>query len=459
MISATIWTTGVVIVIVVIVIVIVVVVVMANSPTSSKGGNNGSTDDVKGGGESEGKKKRSDNNTKSCGSGWLTSTSISWSTKRNILRGAGIVVVLAGLLQVLFLVMNAVRGGFSLIDVKDKATLKSVFFGGEPWLLHCLYPSPQAKPSSLTKLNGVVESNRMLLRSLARLGTIDCTVPLPSGKTVLERFGLLGGTVGFVIANGDKPKALSSWALQDGSHLYDFVKSNVKPFVYAVSNNKELHSKCTRADSCVVFGQKGGLGGQFRHQYISSMLESRRLLKAVHVDTTKYIVALDDQLASTRVPSTVESKDPSIDVFCLARVHTADTESSKTQTSSNKPPLPRAEDYVGRFFAGDVRDGAQLGAFFDSCVSAPRDIPTSAARLTRLPKLSTRHGSPPPVDATRRPADFTSSSTASSPSSSAGQQRSTSAGDTTEDNGKHKTADTTERSWGLEEEDIEEIEI
>eukprot|EP00922_Rhytidocystis_sp_ex-Travisia-forbesii_P011118 GHVS01016297.1.p1 GENE.GHVS01016297.1~~GHVS01016297.1.p1 ORF type:complete len:438 (-),score=91.71 GHVS01016297.1:292-1605(-) len=433
----------------------------STSPSSSKGGNSSNNDDVvTNRGENEGGRKRRYYDNK-MGGGWMSTSSISWSTKRNILRGAGVVVVLAGLLQVLFLVMNAVRGGFSMIDVKDKATLKSVFFGGEPWLLHCLYPSPQAKPSSLTKLNSVVESNRMLLRSLARLGTIDCTVPLPSGKTVLERFGLLGGTIGFVVANGDKPKALSSWALQDGSNLYDFVKSNVKPFVYAVSNNKELHSKCTRADSCVVFGQKRGLGGQFRHQYVSAMLETRRLLKAVHVDTAKYIMSLDDQLASTRVPSAVDSKDPSIDVFCLTRVHTADTESSKSQTSSNKPPLPRAEDYVGRFFAGDVRDGAQLGAFLDSCVSAPKDMLAGAARLTRLPKLYTRHANsppPPPVDGTtRRPADLNTSSNASS--SSGGQQQHSS-GEQTEQNIKQQMADTAESSWGVdEEEDIEEIEI
>ena len=78
-------------------------------------------------------------------------------------------------------------------------SLKDVFFGRDPWLILCGSPSDN--------VDSVFEGTSRKLKGI-KFGVLDCSEPLPSKKTTLERLKLSqnGGPVLFFTGYGRDPK-------------------------------------------------------------------------------------------------------------------------------------------------------------------------------------------------------------------------------------------------------------
>ena len=77
-----------------------------------------------------------------------------------------------------------------LLSPTNATQLKAVFFSGDPWLVQCgstedLAAAAVAKGLSVHE---VVELALPKLSAIARVGLLDCTKRLPSGKSTRDRF-------------------------------------------------------------------------------------------------------------------------------------------------------------------------------------------------------------------------------------------------------------------------------
>ena len=85
------------------------------------------------------------------------------------------------------------------LSPSDSAKLKSVFYSGEPWLVECT-KTKNASP--------MVYAAESLLKGV-QIGTLDCSAPLPSGKTTFEKFKINPPSYGPVLlaaANTERPQ-------------------------------------------------------------------------------------------------------------------------------------------------------------------------------------------------------------------------------------------------------------
>lgn len=112
-----------------------------------------------------------------------------------------------GFISFLFTISDVIVGnGIVHLDVQDTAKLKTVLFGGEPWLIYCINADTENYP--LPKV--LEESARSLWRSSGlSVGVLKCWDETSSGRSVAQRFKLnLKPPLAFVVANGNKPKTL-----------------------------------------------------------------------------------------------------------------------------------------------------------------------------------------------------------------------------------------------------------
>ena len=123
-----------------------------------------------------------------------------------------------GFISFLFTMSDVVVGnGIVQLDVQDTAKLKSVLFGGEPWLIYCVNQDTENY-----RLPPVLEENaRSLWRNLGlSVGVLKCWETTSSGRSVAQRFKLnLKPPLAFVVANGNKPRTLGLTGISKGEEL------------------------------------------------------------------------------------------------------------------------------------------------------------------------------------------------------------------------------------------------
>lgn len=129
-----------------------------------------------------------------------------WREHWQVLAAVGVIVV--ALFASAFLQFSNAKDQMHRLEISDNAQMTRVFRSGEPWVVLCTKPD-DIIPDVFVKL-----PKRLAHKSYA--GVLDCTQTLPSGKTVLARYGIktsISPTV-FTVANGGKPKQVSgvcSW--------------------------------------------------------------------------------------------------------------------------------------------------------------------------------------------------------------------------------------------------------
>lgn len=205
--------------------------------------------------------------------------------------------------------------------------LKAVFFSGEPWLVHC---ATRAELAAAAKDEGaeallpaVVRAAAPRLPDEVRVGVLDCSKKLPSGKTTLQRFkldGSLSPTL-VLVANGRAPRQVTSALLskhgsssalfptprQQAAALVSFVAAAIEPRVAALSKTEHLTAHCLRRKLCAVVMSDGELKGAAART-LQRLLKEYRAVSFVTVNTARYDFSLS-KLMPTAADGAAGGKD------------------------------------------------------------------------------------------------------------------------------------------------------
>ena len=210
----------------------------------------------------------------------------------------GIVLLVAmsgGLFTTLWSIVDYLTGAslFPFVDVKsDESTLKTIFFGGSPYVVYC-----QAGKSKLVpKL--IIEGANSLPRGVST-AMLNCEEPMPSsGKSVYERFDLNPkGMPAFVVANADKPVQFTPESFYNPEYFAEFVKHQSVPKFKEITSEYHFRNACTQKDKCIVIGHRGKLSATAK-EAIESANTYWRTQRVNTIDTSKFAIKLDEVLAT-----------------------------------------------------------------------------------------------------------------------------------------------------------------
>lgn len=112
------------------------------------------------------------------------------------------------------------------------------------------------------KVDGVV--------GVINVGIMDCTAPLPSGKTVLERFQLTltssHTSLSFYTANGNRPFLLSPSLYSDlapaPSRILQHLRQEVATKVYTLTNDQQAEKQCWKKKQCAIILHRSTLSSE-----------------------------------------------------------------------------------------------------------------------------------------------------------------------------------------------------
>jgi hypothetical protein len=292
------------------------------------------------------------------------------------------------------------------LDLGNAEHRHDVFRSGQPWIVACA-DSGQGTPASFFDAARLAQRMRPNLNvpdlSRAppppRFGVLECRQPLPSGKSVYERFSLPeprpDRNVGFTVANGGAPRSvpLQWFALNDheggvgaedatrrkqaAENLLRYALDATRPFAVAqVASTRALQQQCLDAPRCGLVLNLGG-GARLAN---SSQLELNKL--AARFRTVRFAV-----VDAARLRLSLESALPPRD----AGVSAAEPRLIFFRRRRRKEKGVSAKAHRGRFLE------TELAAFLEPLLSARGEgegegaggdeaVP-EAARMAPLPKL------------------------------------------------------------------------
>mmetsp|Transcript_43103 Transcript_43103/g.93897 ORF Transcript_43103/g.93897 Transcript_43103/m.93897 type:complete len:438 (+) Transcript_43103:27-1340(+) len=240
---------------------------------------------------------------------------VSWKKKAGAI-GALVFLCGTGLFQFLSAVYSFILGsGIVPLDVQDSAGLKSILFGGDPWLIYCVNEQTSHQP-----LPKVLEDSASKLWSSIgiKVGTLNCWEKTSSGRSVAQRFKLRSSPpLAFVVANGNKPKTLT---LQ-GSSKYEELERRISPALklqtYRIDTLKKWSTLCTSRRTCVVVGHRQNAQRDTALSLLRPLQESYRSAKIVTLDTSFWQLKLNEAMSALRPGK--EGGGRGADVLCLVR--------------------------------------------------------------------------------------------------------------------------------------------
>ena len=175
-----------------------------------------------------------------------------------------------------FSVYLLTRSGVLPLEASDTATLRRVFFSGEPWLVECT-PRGRASP--------MVYEMEGSMRGVA-MGTLACDATLPSGQTTFERFKLKPPSYGPVVlaaANMERPQIAPKNALASAATLAAWAKGATKPKLYNPASGAQFESQCARKPWCLVVLTAGSRLADSERKALQSLAERERRLRITKV--------------------------------------------------------------------------------------------------------------------------------------------------------------------------------
>ena len=103
----------------------------------------------------------------------------------------------------------------------DSPSLQEVFSGGEPWLVWC---NDSTDGEDVSAIHSIVDQAAPALMGVAKVGILDCSAELPSGKTTYKKLGLdESSPTLFFTANGGKPRQLSPKHVKSATSIVQFL--------------------------------------------------------------------------------------------------------------------------------------------------------------------------------------------------------------------------------------------
>jgi len=275
------------------------------------------------------------------------------------------------------------------VDIQDEAWVREVFFGGRPWIVHCVDPKASVKQD----IPDVFEEAAFEMRANATFGTLACWERLKySKKTLAQRFHLPKPPVTFVVANGDPPVMLDMAGAVKPWQLVRKAAPHLGVQVTRIDGLARFKSLCSQRKACLVVCFQTQQALVAATATLSPLLERHRELRAVALNITDWRLRLEDQLERKRpvVGSAVAA------LLCLARTGTTGSGRGGAffQGSSDQQGLHELELFLGR--CGEGRDLVTIekapwishrpGA---GARDAPRPRPSSSSRPAPSPSPTT----------------------------------------------------------------------
>mmetsp|Transcript_57054 Transcript_57054/g.134724 ORF Transcript_57054/g.134724 Transcript_57054/m.134724 type:complete len:405 (+) Transcript_57054:96-1310(+) len=193
--------------------------------------------------------------------------------------------------------MSISRGSISTLDLANKEQLKSVFFGGEPWLLQCANENVtvhQAFATAAQKLTATTD---------IRFAALDCTGKLPSNKTFFQRFKLppvnfsSSNPAAFLSTNGDMPIQVPTKYVSDPAKLIEWAEKYSKASVKECSWEKTFQQYCVNKEHCVMLHTKGKTKAP---AWLPKLMAKHRTIKYLSINRKRHQTSFDGQVRMPR---------------------------------------------------------------------------------------------------------------------------------------------------------------
>ncbi|POM57936.1 Hypothetical protein PHPALM_37488 [Phytophthora palmivora] len=214
-----------------------------------------------------------------------------WRDHWYVLVAVGVIVV--ALFGSALLQFSTSQAHMFRLEVTDSAMMDRVFRSGEPWVVLCSRPD-DVLPEVFDKV-----SPRLAGKSF--VGVLDCKQKLPSGKSVLKRYGIKSSitpTV-FTVANGEKPKQVFLNYLQSAQALAKHVTTRTKKTMQQVQNSAQLEARCLSRSNCVLF-MRGQRFQPYEKQWIDELMHKHRTLTFAWIDSTRLKLSVENMLPDAR---------------------------------------------------------------------------------------------------------------------------------------------------------------
>ena len=278
------------------------------------------------------------------------------------------------------------------LSPSDSAKLKSVFYSGEPWLVECT-KTKNASP--------MVYAAESLLKGV-QIGTLDCSAPLPSGKTTFEKFKINPPSYGPVLlaaANTERPQLVPRNTLTD-KDLAPWVKGATKAKLYQPSSGTQFDSQCVRKPWCLVVLTASGRLADAERGALQSLAEKERRLRIVKVDASKSNLLID--LPGGALPVPTGSKATLVLLKETGEAKAADGEGEEGGSSQRA--------VIATHLPAGLSDPADTRSTILAALSSAEPIPVGFSELQKRPALRPKRVPVPPSTPSTTPSSTPSKS-------------------------------------------------
>mmetsp|Transcript_8108 Transcript_8108/g.19896 ORF Transcript_8108/g.19896 Transcript_8108/m.19896 type:complete len:443 (-) Transcript_8108:132-1460(-) len=193
---------------------------------------------------------------------------------------------------------------YEVIDHTNTKALQDILFKGDPWVIFCGRKDAQGRVNNTydgrSSLTAVKTMDTLAVKAnyRFRVGLLDCSAPLPSGKNLYERFNLKpkSAKVTFWVANGNPPRMIDVRASSEYeiARLANQIANFVTLKVETLTSTKQLHKKCINYKrGCVVLIQKGNSLPAPKEAEVNTILKENRKIRYFKLDITQRQISLN----------------------------------------------------------------------------------------------------------------------------------------------------------------------
>jgi len=201
----------------------------------------------------------------------------------------GVVIAFLG-----YYCMKGLSAEIPRIDATDELLLREVFFGegqGLNYVVLCNTPSTTSTTHISSVFQDAADELSASTPPLANFRLIDCETPLPSEKTVAQRFKLDTKKRPTIFFSGKvgPPKQISSQHLKTGRMLVKLLRSVLEPHAVKIESTKDLKSKCLNQPVCALL-LKGHTPEKYVKDAVKGLLRSHPDVTIASFDSTTMLV-------------------------------------------------------------------------------------------------------------------------------------------------------------------------
>jgi len=201
--------------------------------------------------------------------------------------------------------MKGLTTEITRIDVTDELALREVFFGegqGQNYVVLCnTLPSDisSTKPIPISsvfqdaadELSPLTTASSTSTPPIANFRLLDCETPLPSKKTVAQRFKLDTTKRPTVFFSGKvgTPKQIPAKHLKTGKMLVTLLKHTLEPHAQKIESTKDLKVKCLNQPVCALL-LKGHTPERYVKDAVKGLLRSHPDVPIASIDSATMLV-------------------------------------------------------------------------------------------------------------------------------------------------------------------------